>query len=155
MEDIRPKGAWYAVHLNVANGAKPAVVDVHKLADILPHGSGIDGGWTIEVRRNGDVCCHGEYHAMNENGMYDGWRNFRFTLAQCKQNVYQPLSGPCAGQWQVTKVKGRVYYQSFVGGGDAADYLHDTCYWAVRDLLGPCAIESIVVGSEQAAKEYK
>jgi hypothetical protein len=122
---------------------------------VLPHGSGIDGDWHVQVRRNGDVQVTGEYHAMNDSG-YCGWRTFRFALVRAQRNEYTALCGPCAGQWQVTKVKGRVYFQPVRGGGDAGDYLHDTCYWPVADGLDVHSMESgITVASETAAKEVR
>lgn len=153
MEDIRPKGAWYAVRLNITPGAKPAVVDVHTLANCLPHGSGIDGEWTIEVKRNGDITVHGEYHAMNENGFYCGWRNFRFSLRKhTGRNEVKALSGPCLGQFQVIRITGKVYFTAFVGGGDALDCLYDTCYFAIADAMDIHAMESgVTCDSEVSA----
>jgi hypothetical protein len=53
-----------------------------KLLDELPHGSGIDGSWWIELED-----CNEErlvfgcwYHHMNENGMYDGGTDFVVTV---------------------------------------------------------------------------
>lgn len=145
-----PQG-WYHVYVNYADGHKPVVTDLAKLADILPHGSGIGGDWNIEVKRNGDITVHGEYHAMDDGG-YCGWRNFRFSIRRATRNIYQALRGPCEGQYQVTRVKGRVYLDTFVGGGDASDYLYDCVPIALPDILGIRAIDSIVVPSEQAAQ---
>ncbi len=147
-----PQG-YYHVRVDYANGHKPVVVDLAKLADCLPHGSGIDSDWHIKVKRTGDVVVSGEYHAMNGAGYYDGWRNFHFTLERCKRNEYKPLVGPCAGQYQVTRIRGTVYLVRWVGGGDAADYLYDTCAIAVSDALGINSISSVLVGSELAAKQ--
>lgn len=154
MEDIRPKGAWYAVYLNTPEHYKSPVVDVHKLAEILPHGSGIDGSWTIEVKSNGNVTVHGEYHAMDEYGGYAGWYDFRFTLTRCVKNEYVKLSGPCEGKYQVTRKKGTVYLRSFMGGGgrDNADYLYTSIWPPIHDELGISAISSDVVDSLDKAK---
>lgn len=46
-----------------------------KLADLLPHGSGIDCDWTLDVKR-GKVVASNSYHAMDEWGSYDGWADF-------------------------------------------------------------------------------
>jgi hypothetical protein len=148
-----PQG-WYHVYVDYAEGHKPAVVDIAKLAGLLPHGSGIDGNWRIQVRRNGDVTCHGEYHAMDDGG-YTGWHNFRFTLAHCTRNEYKGLMGPCAGMWQVARIKGQVYFGAFVGGGENRDYLYDTCYWPMADGMDIHTSESgITVSSEQQARMY-
>src|ERR1039458_9134377 len=93
MENLTPS-LWYRTWLDNATDRTP-VVDVHKLADLLPHGSGIDSDWTIRVQRNGDVTVYGSYHAMNENGFYVGWRNFRFTVRKWrKADKTQALHGP-------------------------------------------------------------
>lgn len=39
---------------------------------VLPHGSGIDYDWQIDIRSNGDIACKNAYHRMDEYGMYDG-----------------------------------------------------------------------------------
>jgi hypothetical protein len=49
------------------------------LIDILPHGSGFDGDWTVdtdsETYPNAIILSNG-YHAMDGNGFYSGWLNF-------------------------------------------------------------------------------
>lgn len=147
-----PQG-WYHVRCSYAEGHKPAVVDLAELANILPHGSGIDGDWYISVQRNGDLTVTGEYHAMNEHGYYCGWRTFRFTLRRARKNVYHPLTGPSIGKFQVTKIKGQVYLESFRGGGDAADYLYDTVSHALSEI-GIHSMSSHVVDSEDAARTF-
>lgn len=145
-----PQG-WYHVRVDNPHGRTTAVVDIAKLAGILPHGSGIDSDWVVIVKRNGDVLIRGQYQAMNERG-YCGWRNFRFTIARCRKNEYHALTGICVGQWQVTKLKGRAYLQSFVGGGDAKDYLYDVCSCTLGDSLDIHAIDSEIAHSEWAAQ---
>lgn len=147
---------WYDVRIDYARGHKPAVVDLARLADVLPHGSGIDVDWHVQVRRNGDVGVTGEYHQMDEMGGYNGWVTFRFTLARATRNEYVELKGPCAGQFQVTHVKGTVYLKSFVGGGaDNRDYLYEVCDFNLAEMgvhsmeSGPC-----IVNSETDAKAY-
>ena len=39
---------------------------------VLPHGSGIDYDWQIDIRSNGEIVCKNAYHRMDENGFYDG-----------------------------------------------------------------------------------
>ena len=45
--------------------------------DVLPHGSGIDSGCTIDLDECGAdgerIVIHTSYHHMNDSGMYDGW----------------------------------------------------------------------------------
>ena len=146
-------GLWYRTTLENTYNRQPCVA-VQVLADCLPHGSGIDGDWTIEILRDGAVRCHGEFHAMDENGFYCGWRNFRFTLRPAKKNVFHALTGPCEGKFQVTKVKGKVYLESFIGGGDAGDYLYQDVSYVLSEEMDIHAIESVVVASVTAAQNY-
>ena len=108
------------------------------------------------MNRYGDIIIYGEYHAMDDNGYYCGWRNFRFSVRRSKRTEHHALTGPCAGKWQVTRVKGRPYLMSFVGGGDARDYLYESVSWPLADQLGIHSIDGdITVDSEQAAREYR
>ena len=52
---------------------------VEDLAEVLPHGSGIDADWTIEYR--GDyIIARNSYHCMDEYGFYDGWQDFSIVI---------------------------------------------------------------------------
>ncbi len=126
---------FYHVYCSYAKGHKLAVVDLYDLADSLPHGSGIDGNWYIQVRVNGAIGVTGEYHAMDEWGGYCGWRSFRFAIARVKANQFNLLKGPCEGQVQITQRKGDVVLTSFRGGGDAGDYLYETVSYSIEKLL--------------------
>ena len=59
---------WYQKHLCHAD----------ELNDLLPSGSGIDGGSTIYVNKSdaSKVVIYASYHLMDENGFYVGWLNF-------------------------------------------------------------------------------
>jgi hypothetical protein len=52
---------------------------LNDMLDELPHGSGIDGDYEIlPAECNADkIIFYCEYHAMNENGYYDGWINYK------------------------------------------------------------------------------
>lgn len=75
---------WFAKHTEFAE----------KLLGELPHGSGLDGTWGIDYAKS-----HAErlvltmqYHAMDENGFYDGWIDFSLTITPslsmgCKLNI--------------------------------------------------------------------
>ena len=54
---------------------------------VLPHGSGIDYDWQIDVKENGNITCKNAYHRMDENGFYDGIFPFtvRFWLPTAKR----------------------------------------------------------------------
>ena len=55
------------------------VVDLERLKELLPHGSGIDCDWELE--RKGDyVYCQNSYHTMNEHGYYDKYADFTIKI---------------------------------------------------------------------------
>lgn len=142
---------WYTVYVSWHPQASTPVVDLLKLAECLPHGSGIDGSWYLTVRRNGDVGVMGEYHTMNDMGYYTGWINFRFALSKCRKCKFQQLSGPMTGKVQVTKRKGTVYLESFRGGGqNHGDYLYDVCSHAISVAMGVTAISSEIMSEKDA-----
>lgn len=49
------------------------------VANELPHGSGIDCDLRFDLDKSSGnrLVIHGEYHLMDENGMYDGWAAFK------------------------------------------------------------------------------
>lgn len=46
------------------------------LQENLPHGSGIDCDWKIEILKNGTVKAHNSFTCYNESGMIDGYQDF-------------------------------------------------------------------------------
>jgi hypothetical protein len=50
--------------------------------DLLPSGSGIDSGSTIDIESSNQdqVIITADYHAMNDVGMYSGWFGFKITV---------------------------------------------------------------------------
>lgn len=155
MEDIRPLGAHYPVYLDTPVDFRTSVVDVNKLAECLPHGSGIDGDWTIRVRSNGDIIVYGEYNLMDENGYYQRWLYFRFTLARATRTEYRKLTGIMDGRYQTTRIKGTVYFQTFCGGGEASDYLYDRCYYSIHDAFGIDGVSSNTVPIDEVPIKYR
>jgi len=65
--------------MKTSKQAKPAI-DLDALADVLPHGSGIDGTWQFRENADGSVRCFNAWHAMSEHGYYCGWVPFAFTV---------------------------------------------------------------------------
>lgn len=59
---------------------------LQKIAEALPHGSGIDSDWVGEVLKNGKLRFYNGYHCMNENGFYEGWQDFRVTINLLDKN---------------------------------------------------------------------
>jgi hypothetical protein len=67
----------YHTKIEIENEDRKQIAEV--LAEKLPHGSGIDGNWTIYQKSNPNVYYASNfYHAMDEFGGYD--RCYDFTL---------------------------------------------------------------------------
>jgi hypothetical protein len=112
-------------------------VSLLELAEELPHGSGIDCQWSVVFPVNplfrGNFYFHNEYHAMNENGMYDGYYSFKVTLFRHKRDEKHALCGPCAGKVQVTHRKGDLDFKVTGIRGkyhDALEWIHEGVYLA-------------------------
>ncbi len=88
--------------------------------EYLPHGSGIDSGCQIDLDKSNDnrlVICS-EYHAMNENGYYDGWYGFHVTVKPSLQFGFN------------LKITGNMGKYN-----DVKDYLYDVFDFALRGEL--------------------
>lgn len=53
----------------------------YNIAQKLPHGSGIDGDWTIEEKGN-KIYAYNSYHCMDEYGGYCGWQDFYIVMTK-------------------------------------------------------------------------
>jgi hypothetical protein len=53
-----------------------------QLADMLPHGSGIDSGTKIDLdaSHEGKIVLYTSFHHMNDGGYYDGWTEHTITV---------------------------------------------------------------------------
>ena len=56
------------------------------LEALLPNGSGIGYYWEFITHKNGKITCKNDFHAMNNNGYYDGYMPFKFTVFIDKDN---------------------------------------------------------------------
>lgn len=65
----RNNEVWYKRHSKT----------IYKLLDLLPHGSGLDGQYKLDVK-NEKILLYMDYHAMDDNGYYDGWIHFTVTI---------------------------------------------------------------------------
>ena len=54
------------------------MIELDELSKLLPSGSGIDSGCTIDEEKStkNKIIIHSAFHHMNENGFYCGWSNF-------------------------------------------------------------------------------
>ena len=63
--------------------------------NLLPHGSGIDSGCTIDREKSGDeiIVIGTSYHHMAESGMYDGWTEHKITIRPSFHGVDISIGG--------------------------------------------------------------
>jgi hypothetical protein len=81
--------------------------------NILPHGSGIDSGCTIDRdSTENKLVINSSFHLMDENGYYDGWMDFKVIITPSLQ------FGACVN------VKGRFSDQNYKYDGHR-DYLQE------------------------------
>jgi len=126
---------YYATRVNNPYHVTP-VLDLQALADVLPHGSGIDGDWFLDVVRNGDVIVTGDYHRLNENGYYDGWTKFHARIYRAKKTTQHALTGLREGQFQTVEHKGRIYLSDVRGAGtDLNEYLREVLSESLSALV--------------------
>lgn len=154
-DDYNDRQGWYSVRLKNHYQRRTCVIDLQALADALPHGSGIDSDWSIHVKYDGSLTIRSSYHKMNDSGMYCGWRDFKFTIDRAKTGVFHALKGPCLGQYQVTRIKGRAYSSSVTGAGrELNEYLTDTVFYSLREVFKACGIDTdhTIAFSEQEAQ---
>ena len=131
MENLTPT-LHYHVWLN--GSESKAIVNVRELAQSLPHGSGLDGDWTIFVRRNGDLGLFVEYHQMDGQGSYCGWRTLRASITKVRQEARHPLNTP--GFYQILYPKGSIIL-NVLAGGDTGDWLHECLSQDLASFLTP------------------
>jgi hypothetical protein len=117
------KQGWYSGHVLNPTDAKTGI-DVQSLAELLPHGSGIDSDWTIHIQKNGKVRCTSYYHKMNDGGYYVGWVKFSFKVYQTTKSILHPLSGD---RFQILHHRGDVVMSDVACRDvDLRNYLDDT-----------------------------
>ena len=70
--------AWQPIDENWINEKDNRL---HKLTDLLPHGSGIDQGCKIlpESTKN-KIILLVPFHFMDDNGYYDGWKDYKIIV---------------------------------------------------------------------------
>jgi len=81
MRDLLSGQLHYRVYTDAPEGSQATPQEsLESFAWRLPHGSGLDDNWTIEVRPRGrGLMLYTEYHAMDE-GSYCGWYPVWVTL---------------------------------------------------------------------------
>lgn len=112
-----------------------------ELFEILPSGSGIDCQWEITTHNNGNITARNSYHAMNQDGYYDGYMPFTVRIFRHKKTVWQLLKGPLEGKKQLLHTTGDVDYviicndKRRVSFYDLKDYLYQTFDAALKSII--------------------
>ena len=83
----------------------------------LPHGSGFDGYWHLKLTTSTRVNAAGEFHCMNENGMYDGWVYFtvHFDIGDPEVFKITFCSGDNRNRYKAEKYCLREYFEDTIG----------------------------------------
>ena len=71
----------------------------------LPSGSGIDNGCKINLKQSKPlkIIIDSSYHAMNENGMYDRWIDFKIIVTPSFDNIDINIRGNFGSKYQHLK----------------------------------------------------
>lgn len=128
----------YVEFRDVRHGRYTSYVDAHpdhaapvvcpyRVADALPHGSGIDGDWHIHVNRDGSIRVSTSFHAMDEHGGYGGWHPVSFSIRRASGEVFT------SGRWAHGKA-GDVYMTPVRCVADLADYLSEMIEHELREI---------------------
>lgn len=91
--------------------AEPDYKALRLIAEVLPHGSGINENWNLSAARSFLILSN-SYQVMNENGMYVGWAPF--TIKIPRDAVVRQMNDPDA--------IARDFILQF--NGDRAEYLN-------------------------------
>jgi DNA-binding ferritin-like protein (Dps family) len=97
-------------------------LDKNELIDLLPHGSGINRKWTIQVLKNGKILASNYYEAMNECGMYCHTYDFTAKISYSEQTGYY-----------LEKINFHGQKEYSCCGYDLKSYLDELIYTSVRD----------------------
>lgn len=81
------------------------------MKDKLPHGSGIDCTWEIELKKE-FIICKNSWHLMNENGYYDGYIDFTIKVNPDKPEDFKlTFQTNSRGYYQIQKHDLRTYLE--------------------------------------------
>ena len=115
---------WYKMKVKNPYKVHP-IVDLVMLAELLPHGSGINDDYTCYVYKNGNVKVSSDYHKMN-GGCYVGWIPFSFRIYLVKRDVVHNL--PNGKRQLLYKVGDTMMSDVACKDVDLRSYLEDTIH---------------------------
>lgn len=127
-------GLHYRTTLETSAGA-PACIDARAFALALPHGSGFDTDWYVQVHKNGNVTALTKFHTHGEHG-YTGWTPVYVRVYRESRDILNPLRGPMAGKVQVLARRGDIRWSVHASNRDGfRDYLCDLFTDVVRPFV--------------------
>ena len=93
---------------------------ISQLIDKLPHGSGLDSDWRINYEKSQPdrIQLYTSYHAMDENGFYDGWIDFTLTITPSLLSGFHLNISGVFGKYQ-----------------DIKEYLYDILNYALNQRI--------------------
>lgn len=100
--------------------------EIEKIRNILPHGSGINSDWSIDIKKD-VVICKNSYERMNEAGMYDGV--FPFSVRYAKDDFKVTFHSLSSKERRIANEEG------------LKEYLEDTLYPVQKDVLKICNLD--------------
>jgi hypothetical protein len=85
--------------------------NIDRYINSLSHGSGIDGEYTVELKKNGNMVIYCSFHAMDGNGYYDGWIDYSVTVVPSLEEDFVPRITGNFGKYQdIKEYLYEVYY---------------------------------------------
>ena len=104
--------------------------EIEAIRKILPHGSGINSDWEIDVKKDA-VICKNSYDRMNEGGMYDGV--FPFSVKYTKDDAKVTFHSLTSAGYRIAN------------GEDLRGYLEDVLGPLQKDVLKICNLDKKIV----------
>ena len=92
---------------------------INILLGVLPHGSGIDCKWNIDLQSL-YIICNNSYHRMNENGCYCGYIDFSVRIKTNYRDIFGKIIFSIVGK--------------FGRHQDLKDYLYEIIGYALENL---------------------
>ena len=81
----------------------------------LSHGSGIDCVWQIKLIDKSKVTCSNSYHCMDENGMYDGYCDFKLHFRFDDPHYFRvTIASDGPSRWKAEKYMLREYLEDIL-----------------------------------------
>jgi len=100
------------------------------VAEVLPHGSGIDSEWHLSFSTRTRIRAEASFHCMDENGMYDGWVDFTVLFDIKNPNYFRFMYRGSPGQIAYNRRLGKKY--------DLESYITDSVcesLWSTFDAM--------------------